>query len=158
MLPTVLRRWSDVILILCGFVVFTTRRFMLSLILRHVLMFFSVLFRFVITSLREEGAGLYPSRACVCLSCMRYFLHCKMSHDKTNKMVRAPSEDSDQPWCPVWSESLLSAWRKCVSLATHWAHSEDSDRTGRMARLFWDFAGRTVIFVGFVMKRLIGAV
>ena len=26
---------------------------------------------------------------------------------------------------PVWSESLLSAWRKLGSLATHWAHSED---------------------------------
>ena len=24
---------------------------------------------------------------------------------------------------PVWSESLLSAWRKLVSLATHWAHN-----------------------------------
>ena len=30
---------------------------------------------------------------------------------------------------PVWSESLLSAWRKLGSLATHWAHSEDSDQT-----------------------------
>ena len=26
---------------------------------------------------------------------------------------------------PVWSESLLSAWRNLRSLATHWAHSED---------------------------------
>ena len=25
---------------------------------------------------------------------------------------------------PVWSESLLSTWRKLGSLATHWAHSE----------------------------------
>ena len=30
---------------------------------------------------------------------------------------------------PVWSESSLSAWRE---IATHWAHSEDSDQTGRM--------------------------
>ena len=30
---------------------------------------------------------------------------------------------------PVWSESLLSAWRKLGPLATHWAHSEDSDQT-----------------------------
>ena len=28
---------------------------------------------------------------------------------------------------PVWSESLLSAWRNIGSLATHWAHSEASD-------------------------------
>ena len=33
---------------------------------------------------------------------------------------------------PVWSESSLSAWRKLGSLATHGAHSEDSDQTGRM--------------------------
>ena len=31
---------------------------------------------------------------------------------------------------PVWSESSLSAWRKFGSLATHWAHSKDSDQTG----------------------------
>ena len=30
---------------------------------------------------------------------------------------------------PVWSESSLSQWRKLGSLATHWAHSEDSDQT-----------------------------
>ena len=47
--------------------------------------------------------------------------------DKTNKMACAPSEDSDQPG---WSDSLLSAWRKLGFLATHWAHSEDSDQTG----------------------------
>ena len=48
---------------------------------------------------------------------------------------------------PVWSESLLSAWRKLGSLATHWLHSEDSDQTGRMPRLIWVFAGRTVILL-----------
>ena len=56
-------------------------------------------------------------------------------HDNTNKI------------CPVWSESLLSAWRKLGSLATHWAHSEDSDQTGRMPRLIWVFAWRTCHFV-----------
>ena len=45
---------------------------------------------------------------------------------------------------PVWSETSLSAWRKHVSLATHWAHREDSGQTGRMPRLIWIFAGRTV--------------
>ena len=43
--------------------------------------------------------------------------------------------------CPVWSESPLSAWRKLRSLATHWAHSKDSDQTVRMPRLIWVFAG-----------------
>ena len=56
---------------------------------------------------------------------------------------------------PVWSESSVSAWRKLWFLATYWVHSEDSDRTGRMPRLIWVFAGRTCHFVGFVMRRLI---
>ena len=56
---------------------------------------------------------------------------------------------------PVWSESSLSAWRKPGSLATHWAHSEESDQTGRMPRLIWVFAGRTCHFVGFVTRWLI---
>ena len=47
----------------------------------------------------------------------------------------------------VWSESSVSAWRKLGSLATHWAHSEDFDQTGRMPRLIWVFAGRTVILL-----------
>ena len=45
---------------------------------------------------------------------------------------------------PVWSESSLCAFRNIGSLATDWAHSEDSDQTGRMPRLIWVFAGRTV--------------
>ena len=45
---------------------------------------------------------------------------------------------------PVWSESLLSTWRKLGSLATHQAHSEASDQTGQMPRLIWVFAGCTV--------------
>ena len=78
-------------------------------------------------------------------------------HDKTNKMACVPSEHSDRPCTqislgirPVWSESLLSAWRKLGSLATHWVHSKDSDQTGRMPRLIWVFAERSH-FVGFVM-------
>ena len=57
----------------------------------------------------------------------------------------APSKDSDQPGIrPVWSESSLSAWRKLRSLATYWAHSQDSDQTGRMPRVIWVFAGCTL--------------
>ena len=48
---------------------------------------------------------------------------------------------------PVWSESSLSAWRKLGSLATHWAHNEDSDQTGRMPWLIWVFAGHTLILL-----------
>ena len=48
---------------------------------------------------------------------------------------------------PVWSESLLSAWRKLGSLDTQWVHSADSDQTGQMPRLIWVFAGHTVILL-----------
>ena len=37
--------------------------------------------------------------------------------------------------------------RKLASLATHWAHSEDSDQTGRIPRLIWVFAGCTLILL-----------
>ena len=69
-------------------------------------------------------------------------------HDKTNKMTVRPAKTQISLGIrPVRSESLLSAWRKLGSLATHWAHSEDSDQTGRMPRLIWVFAGRTVILL-----------
>ena len=53
---------------------------------------------------------------------------------------------------PVWSESSLSAWRNIGSSATHWAPCQDSDQTGQMPRLFWVFAERNNLFVGFVMR------
>ena len=40
--------------------------------------------------------------------------------------------------------AMASAWGKLWSLAINWAHSEDSDQTGRMPRLIWVFAGRIV--------------
>ena len=43
--------------------------------------------------------------------------------------------------------SSLSAWRKLGSLATHWAHSEDSNQTGRMPRLIRVFTGCTLILL-----------
>ena len=65
--------------------------------------------------------------------------------DKTNKMtVHSAKTQISLGIRPVWSESSLSAWRKLGSLATHWAHSKDSDQTGQMPRLIWVFAGRTV--------------
>ena len=48
---------------------------------------------------------------------------------------------------PVWSESLLSTWRKLGSLATHWAHSKKNDQTVQMPRLIWVFAGHIVILL-----------
>ena len=74
-------------------------------------------------------------------------------HDKTNKMAVHPSKTQvSLGILPVWSESSLSAGRKLGSLATHWAHSNDSDQPGpdqtrRMHRLIWVFAGRTHILL-----------
>ena len=42
--------------------------------------------------------------------------------------------------CPLWSVSLLSAWRNLRSLATNWVHREDSDQTGQMPRLICIFS------------------
>ena len=51
-----------------------------------------------------------------------------MSRDMTkpSKWLMCPAKTKiSLGFRPVWSESSLSAWRKLVSLATHWAHSED---------------------------------
>ena len=69
-------------------------------------------------------------------------------HDKTNKIPVHPAKTQISLGIrPVWSKSSLSAWKKLGSLATHWAHSKDSDQTGRMPRLIWVFAGRTAILL-----------
>ena len=65
----------------------------------------------------------------------------------TKRHVRPAKTQINLGICAVWSESSLGAWRKLGSLATHWAHSEDSDQTGRMPRLIWVFAGHTVILL-----------
>ena len=56
--------------------------------------------------------------------------------DKTNKITCASSEEPD------YSEHPL-ARRNIGSLASHWAHSEDSDQTVQMRRLIWVFTGHT---------------
>ena len=58
---------------------------------------------------------------------------------------------------PVWSESSLSAqWVAKDPRFLH-ADSNDSDQTGRMPRLIWDFPGHTGHFVDFVVQWLMGA-
>ena len=68
-------------------------------------------------------------------------------HDKTNNVAVRPAKTDQPGHPPSLIRSSLSAWRKLGSLATHWAHSEDSDQTGWMPRLIWVFAGRTVILL-----------
>ena len=46
--------------------------------------------------------------------------------DKTNNMTVRPAKTQISLGIhPIWSESLLSAWRYIASSATHWAHCED---------------------------------
>ena len=76
-------------------------------------------------------------------------------HDKTNNVAVRPTKTQiSLGICPVWSEPSLSTWRNLRPLATHWAHSEDSDQTGRMPRLICLRWAHTH-FVGFVMRWLI---
>ena len=71
---------------------------------------------------------------------------CEPRHDKTKKVSVRPAKTQIRLGIRlVWLESSLSAWRSLGSLATHWAHSEDSDQSGRMLRLIWVFAGRKFI-------------
>ena len=83
------------------------------------------------------------------------------TNPQLSRLVTKPTKWHVRPWRlrSAWAsaqsdQSSLSAWRKLVSLATYWAHSEDSDQTGRMPKLIWVFAGRTCQFVGFVTRRL----
>ena len=66
-------------------------------------------------------------------------------HDKTNKVsVRPAKTQISLGIRPVWSESSLCAqWEAKDPRFLH-ADSEDSDQTGRMPRLIWVFAGRTL--------------
>ena len=89
----------------------------------------------------------------VCVSCFsseksigivgRYYYLSRLMTKPTKWHVRPAKTQISLGIRPVWSESSLSAWRKLVSLATHWAQSQDSDQTGRI----WVFAGRTVILL-----------
>ena len=71
-------------------------------------------------------------------------------HDQTNKVVCAPSEDSDQPGRPpglirVFDVSTKKAWFLSHTLSAQqrlW--SDWADAQGRLIRVF---AGRTVIFL-----------
>ena len=96
---------------------------------------------------------LLLSKKQYCLFEPPYLSH--LRRKPTNWHVRPAKTKISLSIRPVWSESSLSAWRNIGSLATHWAHSECFDQTGRMPRLIWVFAGCTCHFVGFVTGRLI---
>ena len=53
----------------------------------------------------------------------------------------------------LWS----TTWRRFGPLATHKAHSKDSDQNGCMPRLIWVFTGHIDNFVGLVVLHLINS-
>ena len=74
-------------------------------------------------------------------------LHVSRDMTKPTKWVCAQRK-LGSAWASAQSDqSSLSAWGNHGSLATHWAHCEYSDQTGRMPRLIRDFAGRTLILL-----------
>ena len=78
------------------------------------------------------------------------------AHDKTYKMVCAPSEDFDQPG-HLSSLIRVFACTQWVAKDPSFLHvdSEDPDQIWRMPRLIWVFAGCTCNFIAFVMSWLI---
>ena len=73
---------------------------------------------------------------------------CEPPHDKTNKMnVRQAKTQISLGIRPVWSESSQCA--QWVAEEPNFLHADNevSNQTGRLPRLIWVFAGRTVILL-----------
>ena len=95
---------------------------------------------FSVRHTKIQDVGIHDSRARSNVFMEKY----ELPREKNNKVsVRPAKTQINLGIRPVWSESSLSAWRKLGPLATHWAHSEDSDQTGWTPRLIWVFTGRT---------------
>ena len=74
--------------------------------------------------------------------------HIGPRHAKSSKMAVNPARTQISLGIrPVWSEFSLCA--RCVAKNPSFLHadSKDSDQTGRMPRLIWVFAGRTLILL-----------
>ena len=79
------------------------------------------------------------------LLCFELYLHRWAATWQNQQSVCAPSEDSDQPRHPsrlirVFAVRMKKDWVLSYPLSAN----EDSDQTGRMPRLIWDFARRTL--------------
>ena len=70
------------------------------------------------------------------------------SHNKTNKMICAPSEDFRSAWASAQPDqsSQCAQWVAEDPMFLH-AESEYSDRTGRMPRLIWVSAGCSLFYL-----------
>ena len=92
----------------------------------------------------------------ICKSNNTYFTpNCfEPQHDKTNKMMCAPSEDLDQPGHPTSLIRVFVVRMKKPLVLSYPQCTAKTDQTGRMPRLIWVFVERTGHFAGFVMLGL----
>ena len=90
-----------------------------------------------------EYTVIFTDACFTCIVTYTYSYKAEPVHDKNNKMICVPSEDSDQP---EHSPNLIRVFT--VRMKKHWdlsyplGVSEVSDLSGLMPRLIWDFAGR----------------
>ena len=92
-----------------------------------------------------SGCSLFAQ---TCLSMNLWWLQNEPPHDKTNKMTVRPAKTQISLGIRVFAVCSMAKDPSFLN-----ADSEDSNQTGQMPRLIWDFAGRSD-FVGFVMRRL----
>ena len=96
-----------------------------------------------------------PARLSLCCSHMwSVSFSCELAHFYLNRdMTKATKwlcaqQRLRSAWASAQSDqSSLSAWRDLGPLATHWAHSENSDQSGWMPRLIRVFAGSSLILL-----------
>ena len=88
----------------------------------------------------------HVAERCPPVLCLVPFLF-EPQHDKTNTMTCAPSEDSDQPGDPLSLISHRCPHEETWVLSYPLSAQRVSDQTGRMPRLIWVFARRTLILL-----------
>ena len=76
----------------------------------------------------------------------------ELEHDKTNKMICATGEDSDQPWHLPGLIKIFAVHTVTLWIAKDPNHlqvdSEDSDQTAQLHKLIWVFIEHTGHFLG----------
>ena len=118
-------------------------------ILLKLYRYFAAFLWFHMRNLSLAGYNCSGGASCMACSFINYMRNklCKNEprHDETNKMsVRPAKTQISLGIRPVWSESSLCAEWVAKDPSFLHADSEDSDQTGRMPRLIWVYAERTL--------------
>ena len=110
---------------------------------KEIFMYMLFLFLFCTRNTQEDQLKKYPS-----------IVRHKPPHDKTNKMIYAPSE-LRSAWSAQSDQSPQSAHRVAKNPSFLHADSEDSDQTGLMPRLLMSLRWVQRSFCCFVMRQRI---